>query len=345
MMIKRISEAIIAAAVLVLVACSKQTDGDKPIERPIRFEPVASLEEVGLPVTMDIAGDTIYISDFFGDSLLNIYNEPDGKHIRSVVGRGQGPSEMMPPIKPMLNHDGMYIYSRSIFTMFRENAGDFGHITKVGNLPTMLSNIFYIGDNRFVASLMPFESEDEKILDRYAMLDDSLRIMYTFGRYPNAGPNEQSDNCEALAHFHQTVNLWRLDSTTLLAVGARDLSFYELGDDGTYRCREIKILRPYDYTVIPGTQYTSTTTALKPGYPHSMSEAMSFHGNILISSMDEDNNSLCFELRDGHTGELLDTFIPDKKIRGPIAVNSRGQILAFSEDENGMTLMRSEPID
>lgn len=331
-----------------MTGCSQRTTDEIADEVTIDFEPVAMLEQMSLPITMDITDDTLYISVFHGDSLLAIYHEPTGKYIRSTILRGNGPGDMHPPIQPMFVDDEVYVYSRPIMTMFQSDVKHIDKMQKICVGPTMLSNIFAIGDNRFVGSLSAFGIDDKIKLDRYAMLDDSLNVIYTFGKYPSAGPNERTDYADALSHFHQTNNVLCYNDSNLITVGSRDISFYLLGEDGRYNCRDIVIVCPYDYDVEGATEVSSARTRLKDGYPRSICDAILYNGKIILAiyagMSPSRDDMIYFEIRDGQTGELIKRLTPDVEVTRPIAVNDKGEIIALRNTEDGMTIMRSKPI-
>lgn len=334
--------------VAILTGCSQRTTDETTTEGTIDFEPVAMLEPMSLPVTMDVAGDSLYISVAHGDSLLTIYHEPTGKYIRSTILRGNGPGEMHIPIHPIFVDDEVYVYSRPIMTIFHSDVKHIDKMQKICVGPTMLSNIFAIGDNRFVGSLSSFQIDEKIKFDRYAMLDDSLNVIYTFGRYPSAGPNEPTDYADALSNFHQTNDVLRYNDSTLITVGKRDISFYILGNDGRYTCRDIIIVCPYDYDVKNGTSISSAMTKLKDGYPNDICDAALYDGKIILAiyagTSPNRDFTIYFEIRDGQTGELIKRLTPDTEVTRPIAVNSKGEIIALRNTEDDMTIMRSKPI-
>lgn len=339
---------VLFAFVIILSGCSQPNRDGSVADDTIDFEQVGMIGPMSLPISMNVKGDTLYVSVFHGDSLLTIYHEPTGEYVRSTILRGNGPGEMQAPIQPMFVDDKVYVFSRPLMTMFKSDIKHIDKMERIGTGPVVLSNIFAIGEDRFVGSMSAFGADEKTKLERYAMLDDSLNVMYTFGRYPSAGPNERADDADALSHFHQTNNVLKYNDSTLIAVGCRDISFYALGDDGKYTCRDIVIVCPYDYDVEGATEIISARTRLRDGYPRNISDAVLYDGKIILaiyagtSPSSEDN--IYFEIRDGETGELIRRLTPNCEVTTPFAINDKGEIIAVKNLEDGMAIMRSKPI-
>lgn len=317
----------------------------EPVVERIRFELFAEVPDVGMPIDMLVKGDTILISDYYGDSLLHQFHTYDGRKLDSKVPRGGGPGELIPPIGTIIYGDTLLAYSRPIMTLFKGSMVTKERLRRIGMAPSMTSNIYASGNGDIISSVMAFSVEDKNKNYRYAALDDSMNVRYMFGEYPSHGSRDEISGIEARSHFHQTLTILPVDKESFVAVGGYDLSFYVIGDDGKYELKKIVIVSPYDYGVALGSEIRSATTRLKPEYERPISYAALDGRKIILARKKEKspskNPAIYFEVYD-MDGMLESRLYPDKNIQEPFGITKGGEIIAFTEDENGFTLMKSK---
>lgn len=326
--------------------CTSQSEKKEPIIQSIDFEPIAAVPDVGVPIDLLMKDDTIFISDYYGDSLLHRYVLPQAEKLSSKVPRGAGPGELIPPIGAIIHGDTLLAYSRPIMTLFKGNLYSKERLRSVGMPPTMVSNLYAAGNGDIIASVIAFSVDEDNKEYRYALLDDNLALKYMFGEYPSCTAGEMSD-IDARSMFHQTQNILPVDEKAFVAIGAYDMSFYELGADGKYVLKKTVIVKPYAYSVEKGSEVKTPSTRLQADYDRPISYATIHDGKIILAFKKEKTPSkdpaIYFEVYD-MDGNLETRLTPEGTVIAPFGVSPRGEIIAFVEDETGYTLMKSTPI-
>lgn len=159
---------------------------------------------LGLPIDMQFKNKNIYISDFYGDSLLTRYNINTGL-INKFGTKGIGPNEILPPTTITVKDDKLYAFSKSNFKFgYFKLPSDEEKIIQQNNyrfLFTPLSQtteIVPLSDNNFLSSGYYKEG-------RYAILDKNGSILHLFGEYPDFCESEKERPFEVKAMFHQVI--------------------------------------------------------------------------------------------------------------------------------------------
>ena len=217
---KVIVSIVLVLGMLSFAQCSNQKPG-KELGEFNRVDSI-SIQDINYPELLGIGlqvikMDSLFIvNDFWGDSLLNIYNANTHKVERKLISKGNGPDEMSSPLDVKIIQDKIYVLSRprfqfayllkdSIFT----NNKMYGHTM----LPQMSDCFLPLNDSVFV-----FSGMWEK---RYALYQkgraDSLRF---FGEYPDFWEKEKNFPTMAKAMFHQS-QLAKHPSKNLFATSSR----------------------------------------------------------------------------------------------------------------------------
>ena len=158
---KVIVSIVLVLGMLSFAQCSNQKSG-KELGEFNRVDSI-SIQDMNYPELLGIGlqvikMDSLFIvNDFWGDSLLNIYNANTHKVERKLISKGNGPDEMSSPLDVKIIQDKIYVLSRprfqfayllkdSIFT----NNKMYGHTM----LPQMSDCFLPLNDSVFVFSGM-----------------------------------------------------------------------------------------------------------------------------------------------------------------------------------------------
>lgn len=156
---------------------------------------------IGLPIDLKIYHDKLFISDFYGDSLIISYNL--NKKSNSRFGKkGEGPHDISAPSILFINDDKLYIYSKNTFKLGYFNISDttqnYYDYEYIGLMPSLISEVTVLENDRYLASGY-FED------GRYAIYDNEGKASKIFGDYPNFLANEEAFSFDVKAMFHQVM--------------------------------------------------------------------------------------------------------------------------------------------
>ena len=247
---------------------------------------------------MSIKGDTLLVNQFNGDNFLKWFSLSDGKVLKSAIKRGDGPDDMLGPLKVNLMSDGrLCIYDRNGFAVYYSDF-ECTDVKKVQKLPFSTSNIFCINDGKLLASKIPFGVDDEKDKNsRFTIYTDSINRTFS-GEYPRIEKFEQNYPVEALAQFHQTRDVCDLPDNRFAVLSSHILSMYGLVN-GEYQLLYEKAIAPYDYNYTPSTNNHSTSVELKDGYPKGAMNGLLYRDGYLYVPFRENSEDMsirCYDL-------------------------------------------------
>lgn len=344
---KNIIKFLIFLIMISLNSCKQQKEDNFEFER-IDFKSLMRISDIGLPLEFIAAGDTLFISDFYGDSLVHVYDLNQKVKINQIINKGNGPGEVMPPIKLSLINDSIFVYSRPIFGLF-EGVRSLNPELKLKTLvPTRTMNIFSLGNNLFIASQSAFNCNDNFSSDRFLALDSLGNISYSFGEYPKFLPMETNMNEEVLSNFHQTNSIFFNKDGDLIATGPYDISFYSKDGEKKFKLKKMLKVADYDYEYNEGTQLMSARTKIKDGSSGNIIGSVPFKEYIVLGKLVQEypveENIIEFLIYDNQ-GEFIKKLKPDHKVEAPFCITDAGEIIAIYNNENDTYLYKSSPLD
>ncbi|MDE5664646.1 MAG: TolB-like 6-bladed beta-propeller domain-containing protein [Duncaniella sp.] len=314
------------------------------VEYDITFDSIRIDSVVGLLLDLNLNGDTILVNQFYGDEFLTWISLSDGKVIKSSIKRGDGPNDMIGPLKVNMLSDGqLRIYDRQGFNVY---SSDFegNNVGKIMQLPFSTSTIFCFNDGKILASKIPFGIDDEKEkTTRFTIFTDSVDKV-SFGEYPRLSKSEQDYPVEALAQFHQTNGFCELPDSRFVVLSSHVLSMYVL-DNGKYQLLYEKSIAPYDYTYSPSTSNQSASVKLRDGYPKGAKGGIIYHCGLLYFPFYENGDEmtiLCYDLN----FNFIKKINVATKFHKSICLTSEGKVVAIGEEAEASYIFISKtPLD
>lgn len=348
---QRIFLAIVCVSVVAAMQSCKGKDKSADTESTdvqLEFATMESDASIGFPVDIINLNDTLYINDLRCDTMAVRINAKTGKLIDKFATIGNGPGEVLKPIELRPTRDSIYVLSRPNQVLYSGNKTGNVSLKKRQQMPVTISRLFFLNDNNAVASVMSYSGTPEEFKDsRFILFDKNFNIKYAFGSFPKQTDKEQSLNSEALSNMHQTNCILCPSPDKFIAITQYGMSVYTKGKSGKYELSFDKALLNYDFTVIEGDGIISTRVSTTPDSDGGIDHAVMFGDNILLAQFKkrgQENNSVYFRILN-QEGETVKVLHPTIDVMSPFVVTSKKEIIAFHEDESGISLIKSAPID
>lgn len=329
------------AGTAIIPGCKPQNTTD---EYDIAFDSIRIDSVVGLLLDLNLKGDTMLVNQFYGDEFLSWISLSDGKLIKSAIKRGDGPNDMIGPLKVNLLSDGqLRIYDKQGFNVYSSDF-DCNKVGKIIKLPFSTSTIFCFNDGKILASKVPFGINDEKEkATRFTIFIDSINKV-CFGEYPRLSKSEQDYPIEARAQFHQTNGFCELPDNRFVVLSSHVLSMY-VSDKGNYHLLYEKSIAPYDYTYSPSTSNQSASVKLREGYPKGAKGGIIYHCGLLYFPFYENSDKmtiLCYDLN----FNFIKKINVATNFHKSICLTSEGKVVAIGEEAEASYIFISKtPLD
>lgn len=199
---------------------------------------------LSVPMDMDINGDSLFVSDFRGDSLLSIYNINDGTLIEHLMPLGEGPNEFLSPVQYFRVDSNMLVYNRWHYTLGLYNVDYLDRkmslCSERSTLSTDIDMIYPIGSDRFIASGRFKDS-------RFILFSLNSDKIINFGSYPSFMEGEDKIPNFPKFMFHQSMFGYNHEKGLLLAVTSHVLEYWSINGDSLILKKEL-LLSPYKYS-------------------------------------------------------------------------------------------------
>ena len=247
---------ILSIYIMLLFACTSN-------KRKIVFEKEENISSVfiedspfiGLPVKLLNYENKLFISDFFADPLLTIFDLNENSVIANVVKKGTGPDEALPPLLISLVNDTLLAFNKSKFQLNYFLLNENYDISLKSNLlfqvPSQVSQLSYLNSYIYLASGY-FKN------GRYALLNAIGEIDRIFGDFPNFLEGEKDRPYEAKAMFHQIQFEINKGIKKVACLSSHVLDIIDF-TDYIHVCQQIQ-LDAYDYYFSTGNMiYTDKT--------------------------------------------------------------------------------------
>lgn len=326
----------------LLCGC-KRSDSVSPETIAVEFTEICPLPGVGSPIEVNCCDDTVYVIDFNEQKVVNRIKLSTGENLGRVVGIGNGPGEIIPPIRLMLTDDSVYVHSMSMQSLMSTARGKLDSLRTKAKLSPASSRIFAIDDNQFIVSLVPFGPFTQTGDARFMMLDSSLNEQYTFGQIPSLTATDQTADPTARSMFHQVTALHRLSDNEFVAVGRYEIAVYGKNDQGRYELINEIAVEPYDYEIINSGEGMTPSVKLRKGYSAGIVSSFVLDGNIYLGFFNGKNDDSLFIKIFDREGNNIATINPTSAVCGPLTVSDDGEIIGLYEDENITKLVKSAP--
>lgn len=184
----------------VLMGCREQdTIGYSfNIVEHLNFKEIEYPEILGNTMQLNHKDSFLLLNDFYGDSLIHMYNLNTQKIEKKLFAKGDGPNDMIPPLEVQKYNNQLFFFSRPLHVLEYQNWSDL-------NKQTTLKERRQI-DGR-ADCFIPL-SENKLVFsgfwdNRYALFDLNTSELKEFGAYPNYWEEESRIPALAKAMFHQ----------------------------------------------------------------------------------------------------------------------------------------------
>lgn len=315
----------------IFIGCKLETENkiEFAVTENAIGEEVNNSPFLGMPLDMKNHDNNLYISDFYGDSLLIRYNM-ENEVFTKFGAKGNGPNEILSPSTLSVKGKKVYVYSKSnsklgYFDILNEDSlisSSNYHFIFTPSSST--SEITVLSNNSFISSGY---YED----GRYATVDEKGDIIRVFGEYPDYSDGEKDRPYDVKAMFHQVIfetnhNLQKVVAVSNYVMDIIDYSNPKI----TYQ----RILfNDYSYDFEKGDFLKTKSSELIPKGAISVSLSdqyiyVLFNPNIKLSD-DLKNEIWMFDW----TGKSVKKIIPDIKIN-LITVTSDNTIFAITQSDD-----------
>ena len=193
---------IFIVLIFLFVQCTNKNDTVGyyfDVCQDLYLEEIKYPEILGDPMQMLKKDSILFINDYFGDSLIHMYNLNSHKVERKLVSKGNVPNELIPPLEIQYQNNKLWILSRPLHLLYNISLNEMSplnSLSKNGVVKSESDCFVVLPDNKIVFS--GFWD------NRYAFGEISnLQSVKEFGEYPNFWNEESSIPQHVKAMFHQ----------------------------------------------------------------------------------------------------------------------------------------------
>ncbi|MCD8041912.1 MAG: TolB-like 6-bladed beta-propeller domain-containing protein [Tannerellaceae bacterium] len=240
---------------LVLSGCKEKKDSfDFPYESNINLTKLDFPDIIGIGMQIIKIDSLLLVNDFYGDSLLRLYDIRKNELVRDLIGKGDGPEEMISPLDVQLYNNELYVLSRPLFSLSKINLSDLSSLHKVFQLPPKSDRFLPLSSSQFI-----FSGMWDKRFAQLIIKNNESEIK-EFGDFPDFLEKEKDIPNESKFMFHQ-VRFHRHPEKSFFITssgyGLEKYSFDPTGEELPKLQKRIQLGR-YDYNFTHGERITAT---------------------------------------------------------------------------------------
>lgn len=296
----------------------------------VEYSIIDSTIFIGVPIDLKFYNDKLYISDFYGDSLIISYSLNDRTSER--FGRkGEGPKDISSPSIVFLYDEKLYIYSKNIFKLgffdLLDSTSAYKEYNYLRHMSSLVSEIVLLKNNKFLTSGY-FDD------GRYTIYNGEGNVYQTFGEYPDFFTEEIRFPFDAKAMFHQLIFDTNFNTEKAVGLSPYVMDIIDIGEKN-----QIKrvLLSNYKYHFNEGDFIKTEESENTPTGAISLSTTnqhiyVLFNTNTPADSKISNNEIWVFDWE----GNPIKKIIPDINII-LIAAESDSTIYAISQEINDKT--------
>jgi hypothetical protein len=211
---------------------------------------------IGLPISLVYFENKLYISDFFGDTLITEF-DIDKKTVTSkIITKGEGPGEAQSPLMISVAKNSLLMFNKKSFRLgyypLKDSIDTRKQLNFSCQITSEVSNLTSIGKNRYLASGF-FEN------GRYAILNAEGKVEKEFGNYPAFLTGEKDRPNQAKAMFHQVRFETNMNINKVVCISSHILEIVDFSKSVVV-VESIK-LGSYDYKFTTGDVISSNKTS------------------------------------------------------------------------------------
>lgn len=241
--------------IILLYGCTQPTNKEVVI-KDIHFEVTETSSFIGLPIQMVLHDSTLFINDFYGDSLIHCLSAKDGKRITQLGTKGTGPNDVLPPLYLFTRKDSLFLFSRPLWKLYGLDLTT-GKVHQKFTVPSEVSLLFPLEEDLYFSSGM-FNDK------RFWIFNDTGNKIAALGDYPTHWKKEENIPLEARRMFHQVRGYGYARSKGVAVTSSHVLELYGRNGKGEYTLNKEILLADYEYNFT--NQGISSQADLKPSF-------------------------------------------------------------------------------
>lgn len=297
---------------------------------------------IGQPISAHFLNtDSLLINDAKGNYLLNAFNIESGKLVFSSGAIGNGPNELLPPIRVTNSKDSVYILSLSSKKVYNMPISH-STLNEITQLPIEVMGLYFLQNYEiFIAPVMSFSNQDDSKSVYAYVYDKNFSKIQDIEDYATPWSGEVNYDKSAISRFHQIQGVSVTEDGTIGILEQYLLRLYTY-KDGKVRSKSDIQLFPYEYDFTPsGKGSMLPKTDLRKGFISGARDMVSFANTFLIS-VDKSVKGGQAETQSVNTqlvllnskGERVAEYVPTVDLKPyPITVSDNGLLVMFSEKD------------
>jgi hypothetical protein len=255
---KKIDEILILFLITLYSCNNTKCDVKFPQTKKMECEIVPNSPFLGLPICLSYYDQKLFVTDFYGNNFIHVYDLKIKKEDIKFAPKGKGPKEFLSPLISKINDNRLYVLNKKNYRLGWFNLDgtliDSLYLYKdLCTVPNSIIKFIPIDDSRFIVSGYFNES-------RFAIVDSNGQITSYFGTYPEFASNETSIPYNAKAMFHQ-CRFTSNQSKRLFAAASNHV--LDIWDYSTTipKCKVRLLLADYNYSFTTGNILSTTETS------------------------------------------------------------------------------------
>lgn len=206
---------------IIITSCNNNSDVTNGVK--VNAKKIDCDVVFGLPLEIIINNNDsiLWISDFYTKHLVYGIHKNTGEIVSQIAEKGNGPSEMLPPVHIFLDDTNLYLHDRSKSNLFcfpiNTTLNNRNHLTKLTSLNRDFDLVYKLSDSLYIGTGF-FEK-------RFSIADLSGKELYQTGEYPNYWQGESDFPSNVLSMYHQAIfcinkknNLFALSTRDVLSI-------------------------------------------------------------------------------------------------------------------------------
>lgn len=229
----------------IVIACQNKNKQDVPKFKSIKYLQGKILNDsliLGTGTDIFLSEEKLYVSTTPADKYVKIYDSDSGKAIGEIIDKGRGPNEVMYVSSMIIHNDSIIISDRGLcryskFPLSFINNGS--QSCDLLNFP--ISDIIAKNDNRFLIGNV--HCEDNVI--RYAWIDNTGKILYSFNEYPNIKISQDKKGIEYLYGL-EGKHATNPNNTKMISVCSlgETIEIFDIQDSQIVKIKEVTYRKP-----------------------------------------------------------------------------------------------------
>ena len=215
----------------------------------VRCELIDDAIFIGQPLSMQVVGDNLYITDVRSPMLIH-YDLVARKELGRFITEGKGPNESLRGLfayKDLSNDKQLYCFSYRDYRMYLLQYGDSLTFRPIFTLNYFYQKVFAIDNAHFLAVGSRFRTGE-----RYRVLNAKGEVLESFGEMPAFAEGEEAIPYDSRALFHQVKFEKAYGVNKVAVLSNYVLDIIDISPMSQDSISKRVLLAPYDYNYTSG---------------------------------------------------------------------------------------------